>query len=217
MLIRKEFLIAYRNRHEALNPLLFFVLVCLLFPLAVGPSSKLLTTISAGIIWTAVLLASLMSLVTLFRAEYEDGTLELMLLANHSALALVMIKLVAHWSINILPLILLAPLIAYTYGMTISIQSILLLTLLLGTPSLILIGAIVATLTLLIPQNGMLLALLVLPLYVPILIFGTSAVDATASGLSADGPLYIMAAILVLSLTLAPLAIVSALKIGVSQ
>ncbi|MFW5450770.1 MAG: heme exporter protein CcmB [Methylophagaceae bacterium] len=217
ILIRREFLIAFRNRHEALNPLLFFVLVCLLFPLAVGPSSKLLSDISAGIIWTAVLLATLMSLTNIFRAEYEDGTLELMVLASHPLVVLVIIKLLAHWAINILPLIVLSPIIASALGMTLTVQGTLLLTLLLGTPALILIGAIVATLTLVIPQNGMLLALLVLPLYVPILIFGTSAVDATASSLSAAGPIYLMAAILVLSLTLSPLAIVSALKTGVSQ
>ncbi len=217
MIIRRESLVAFRNRHEALSPLLFFFLVCLLFPLAVGSSSKILDDISSGIIWTAILLATLMSLTHLFRKEYDDGTLELMMLSHHSLAVLVMIKLAAHWIINILPLIVLAPFIASALGMDLHIQGALLLTLFLGTPSLILIGATVATLTLVIPQNGMLLALLVLPLYVPVLIFGTSAVDAAASGLPTAGPLYMMAAILILSLTLTPFAIVSALKIGISQ
>jgi len=217
LLIIREFLIAFRNRHEALNPVLFFVLVCVLFPLGIGPSPAILLIISPGIIWAAALLAILMSLGNLFRTEYEDGSLELMVLAKPPLVVLVLIKLVAHWVIAILPLVILSPLIASSLGMAFDVQWTLLLTLLLGTPTLILVGAIVATLTLVIPQNGMLLALLVLPLYVPVLIFGTSAVDSTASGLSASGPLYILATLLVLSLTLSPLAIVAALKTGVSQ
>ena len=217
LLIKREFLIAFRNRHEALNPLIFFVLVCLLFPLGVGPSTDLLHTISPGIIWVAALLAILMSLGNVFRTEYEDGTLELMVLANHPLVVLVMIKLLAHWMLNVLPLIVLSPIIASSLGMTIDAQGTLILTLLLGTPVLILVGAIAATLTLIIPQNGMLLALLVLPLYVPVLIFGTSAVNASMIGFSPAGPLYILATLCVLSLTLSPLAIVAALKTGVSQ
>jgi heme exporter protein B len=217
LLVKREFLIAFRNRHEALNPLIFFVLVCLLFPLGVGPSSDLLHTISPGIIWVAALLAILMSLGNVFRTEYEDGTLELMVLANHPLAVLVMIKLLAHWVLNVLPLIVLSPIIASSLGMTIDAQATLIVTLLLGTPVLILVGAIAATLTLIIPQNGMLLALLVLPLYVPVLIFGTSAVNASMIDLSPAGPLYILATLCVLSLTLSPLAIVAALKTGVSQ
>ena len=217
LLIKREFLIAFRNRHEALNPLIFFVLVCLLFPLGVGPSTDLLQTIAPGIIWVAALLAILMSLGNVFRTEYEDGTLELMVLANHPLVVLVMIKLLAHWVLNVLPLIVLSPIIASSLGMTINAQGTLILTLLLGTPVLILIGVTAATLTLVIPQNGMLLALLVLPLYVPVLIFGTSAVNASVAGFSPAGPLYILATLCVLSLTLSPLAIVAALKTGVSQ
>lgn len=217
LLVSSEFLTAFRNRHEALNPLLFFVLVCLLFPLGIGPSPVLLNTIAPGIIWCAALLAILMSLSNLFRTEYENGTLELMVLATHSLTVLVIIKLLAHWMLIVLPLILLTPFIASALGMSFDVQLTLLSTLLLGTPVLLLVGAVMATLTLVIPQNGMLLALLVLPLYVPVLIFGTSAVNATASGFSAAGPLYILATLCVLSLTLSPFAIVAALKTGVSQ
>ncbi len=217
LLIGREFLIAFRHRHEALNPLLFFILVCLLFPLGIGPSPQLLNTIAPGIIWAAALLAILMSLGTIFRTEYEDGTLELMVLANQPLIVLTMIKLFAHWLLNVFPLILLSPLIASALGMEFDVQVMLILTLLLGTPVLLLMGSTVATLTLVIPQNGMLLALLVLPLYVPVLIFGTSAVNATAAGMSAAGPIYVLAAMCVLSLTLSPFAIVAALKTGVSQ
>jgi len=216
-LISSEFLVAFRHRYEALNPLLFFVLVCLLFPLGIGPSPQLLNTIAPGIIWAAALLAILMSLSNVFRAEYDDGRLELMVLANHSLVLLTTIKLLAHWCLNVLPLILLSPIIASALGMSFDVQITLILSLLLGTPVLLLVGTTVSTLTLVIPQNGMLLALLVLPLYVPVLIFGTSAVNATAAGMSAAGPLYVLAALCVLSLTLSPFAIVSAIKIGVSQ
>jgi len=217
LLISREFLIAFRHRHEALNPLLFFILVCLLFPLGIGPSPQLLNTIAPGIIWAAALLAILMSLGNVFRTEYEDGTLELMVLANQPLIILTLIKLLAHWMLNVFPLILLSPIIASALGMGFDVQVMLILTLLLGTPVLLLVGATVATLTLVIPQNGMLLALLVLPLYVPVLIFGTSAVNATAAGMSAAGPLYVLAAMCILSLTLSPFAIVAALKTGVSQ
>lgn len=217
LLLRREFLIAFRNRHEALNPLLFFVLVCLLFPLSMNPSPTLILTMAPGIIWTAALLAILMTLGHLFRTEYDDGTLELMVLASHPLVVLVMIKLFTHWLITVFPLIMLSPLIATALGMPFDVQCTLLVTLLLGTPVLILVGATVATLTLVIPQNGMLLALLVLPLYVPVLIFGSSAVTATAEGMSASGPLYVLAAMCVLSFTLSPFAIASAIKTGVSQ
>jgi len=213
----RECLTAFRNRHEALSPLIFFSLVCVLFPLGVGASADLLRTIAPGIIWVAALLAILMSLGTLFRHEYEQGTLELMVLSEHPLIVLVVIKLVAYWLITALPLIVVAPFMAYGLGLTADAQGVLLLTLLLGTPVLILVGAIASTLTLVIPQNGMLLALLVLPLYVPVLIFATSAVNTVMMGGSAAGALYILAALCVLSVTLSPLAIVAALKIGVSQ
>ena len=216
-LVAREFLAAFRNRHEALNPLLFFGLVCLLFPLGVGASADLLQTIAAGIIWVATLLAILMSLASIFRSEYDSGALELMVLSEHPLIVLVVIKLMAHWLINALPLIILSPIVAYGLGLTADAQVILLVTLLLGTTVLILVGAIASTLTLVIPQNGMLLALLVLPLYVPVLVFATSAVNAAMMGGSAAGPLYILAALCVLSVTLSPFAIVAALKIGVSQ
>jgi heme exporter protein B len=216
-LFRRDFLIAFRHRHQALNSLLFFVLVCFLFPLGVGSSIELLKAIAPGIIWIAALLAILMSLEQLFRADFEDGSLELMVLANQSLLFLVMTRVFSHWLMTVIPLLLLAPIMATAFGISSDALFVLIISLLLGTPVLSLVGAIASALTIIIPHNGMLLALLVLPLYVPVLIFGTSAVNSAEAGLSPDGPLYILAALLVLGITLSPPAIAAALRTGVSQ
>ncbi len=216
-LCRRDVLIAFRHRQQALNPLLFFVLVCLLFPLGIGASADLLKAIAPGTIWIAALLAVLMSLDSLFRTDFEDGSLELMILENQSLTLLVATRVFAHWLMTVLPLLLLAPIMAVALGLSSNVLIILLTSLLLGTPVLSFVGAIAAALIIVIPHNGMLLALLVLPLYVPALIFGTSAVNNAALGISPEGPLYILAALLVLSLTLSPPAIAAALRTGVSQ
>ncbi len=217
-LLSREIRIAIRQRHQLLNPVLFFILVCLIFPLSMTPDPTLLLQISPGIIWTAVLLASLMSVGHLFRSEYDDGTLELMLISDRPLVVLVLTKLLVHWLVSIFPLIVLTPLIAMALGIPLHVQGVLLMTLCIGTPVLILIGGVVATLTLVVPQNGMLLALLLLPLYVPVLIFATGAVhESVARGMAIPGSLYILASLLALGLTFAPLAIIAGLKTGVSQ
>ncbi|MGV6858692.1 MAG: heme exporter protein CcmB [bacterium] len=216
-LLKRDLIIAFRNRQEALNPLLFFVLVVLLFPLGVGPSPKLLLTIAPGIIWVAALLSALLSLDSLFRSDYDDGSLELMVLSPLPLPALVVAKVFAHWLMSAIPVLLMAPFLAISLGMPGDVIGLLLLTLLLGTPVLSFIGAIGVALTVGLKKSGMLLALLVLPLYVPVLIFGANALDVAMTGLPVSGQIYIMAALLVLSMTLAPLAIAAALRMGLSQ
>ncbi len=216
-LLKRDLIIAFRNRHEALNPLMFFVLVVLLFPLGIGPSPNLLLTISPGIIWVAALLSALLSLDSLFRADYDDGSLELMVLSPLPLPILVIARILAHWLLSATPILLMAPILAISLGMPGSVLGLLMLTLLLGTPVLSFVGAIGVALTVGLRKSGMLLALLVLPLYVPILIFGANAVDMAMAGLPVAGQLYIMGALLILSITLAPLAIAAALRMGLSE
>ncbi|MDO6459504.1 heme exporter protein CcmB [Granulosicoccaceae sp. 1_MG-2023] len=215
--LRRDLLVAFRNRSEALNPLMFFVLVTLLFPLGVGPSANLLQTIAPGVLWVAALLAALLSLDSLFRSDYEDGTLVQLVLSPQPLGLLVVARVFAHWLMSAVPLLLLSPLLAVSLNMTPRAIPVLMLTLLLGTPVFSVIGAIGVALTVGLRRSGMLLALLVIPLYIPVLIFGAGAVDAAASGLPVTGQLYILAALLVLSLTLAPVAIAAALRMSVSQ
>lgn len=216
-LLYRDFTVAFRHRNEILNPLLFFSLVTLLFPLGVGPSPQLLQTIAPGILWVAALLAALLAADNLFRTDYEDGTLEQLVLSPLPLPLLVIAKILAHWLVSAVPLLLLAPLLAVAFGLEAPAIGVAELTLLLGTPVLAFVGAIGSALTVSLKRNGMLLALLVLPLYVPVLIFGSNAVDTAAAGLPVSGQLYLLAAMLVLSLTLAPLAIAAALKMSVSQ
>lgn len=196
---------------------MFFVLVVLLFPLGIGPSPNLLLTISPGIIWVAALLSALLSLDSLFRADYDDGSLELMVLSPLPLPILVIARILAHWLLSATPILLMAPILAISLGMPGSVLGLLMLTLLLGTPVLSFVGAIGVALTVGLRKSGMLLALLVLPLYVPILIFGANAVDMAMAGLPVAGQLYIMGALLILSITLAPLAIAAALRMGLSE
>lgn len=215
--LRRDLLVAFRNRSEALNPLMFFVLVTLLFPLGIGPSANLLQTISPGVLWVAALLSALLSLDSMFRSDYEDGTLEQLVLSPQPLGLLVVARVFAHWVMSAVPLLLLSPVLAIALNMAPRAIPVLMLTLLLGTPVFSVIGAIGVALTVGLRRSGMLLALLVIPLYIPVLIFGAGAVDAAASGLPVTGQLYILAALLVLSLTLAPVAIAAALRMSVSQ
>lgn len=216
-LLKRDLLIAYRNRSEIMNPLMFFVLVTLLFPLGIGPSSNLLQTISPGVLWVAALLSALLSLDTLFRSDFDDGTLEQMVLSPQPLAVMVTARVLAHWVMSAVPLLLLSPVLATSLNMPGDGIIVLMITLLLGTPILSFIGAIGSALTVGLKRSGMLLALLVIPLYIPVLIFGAGAVDTASAGLPVTGQIYILAAFLVLSLTLAPLAIAAALKMSVSQ
>ncbi len=214
-LIKRDLMLSYRHRNELLNPLLFFVIVVVLFPLGTSPEKQLLQTMAPGVIWVAALLAAMLSLDTLFKADYDDGTLEQIMLSPHSNSVLVLAKIISHWLVTGVPIILLAPLLGLFMYLPGEATSTLMLTLLLGTPVLSLVGAIGMALTLGLNRGGMLLSLLVLPLYIPVLIFSANAVDASVAGMEIKGQLYFLGALLALALTLAPLATASALKISV--
>lgn len=215
-IIRRDLLLALRRRAEMANPLLFFVLVVTLFPLAVGAQPNLLRAIAPGVIWVAALLAALLSLDSLFRSDFEDGSLEQMLLSPHSLSVLVLGKIIAHWLITGLPLLVIAPLLALFLGLPERAMGTLWLTLILATPLLSLIGAIGVALTVGLRRGGMLLSLLVLPLYIPALIFASNAVDRAASGLPVTAQLNILSAMLLLALVLTPLPTAAALKMSVN-
>jgi heme exporter protein B len=212
-LLQRDLLLAFRNPEQLVNPLLFYLLVVTLVPLGVGADPQILRDIAPGIIWVAALLATLLALDSLFRNDLADGSLEQLALSPTPFALLIGIKILVHWLVTGLPLILLSPLFALLFLLSGDTAAILTLTLLLGTPALSAIGAIGAALTASIRNSGALLALIILPLYVPILIFAADAVAATQTGLPAAGQLYFLAALLVLSLTLAPLVSAAALKI----
>ncbi|WPC74916.1 heme exporter protein CcmB [Vibrio porteresiae] len=214
-LLSRELLIAYRRLAEVFNPLWFFVLVITLFPLSVGPDPQMLQRIAPGIIWVAALLSALLSLERLFRDDFTDGSLEQLMLTPVSLPLIVITKIVAHWILTGLPLLLISPLLAVLLSLDVRTWCAVALTLLLGTPALSFIGAIGVGLTVGLRKGGVLLSLLVLPLFIPVLIFATSAVDAAAMGMAYLGQLAILAAILVLAIVLAPFAISAALRISV--
>jgi heme exporter protein B len=214
LIVKRDLMIAFRHRDDIINPLLFFVIVVTLFPLGVGPESTTLSRIAPGIIWVAALLATLLSLDRLFKSDYADGSLEQMLLSPQPIFILVLAKIVAHWLLTGLPLILIAPLLAVLLHLNEHSYGALMLTLLLGTPVLSLLGAIGVALTVGIKKGGVLLSLLILPLYIPVLIFATSAIDTAAMNLPDNGQLAIIAAIFFASLTLAPFAVSAALKVS---
>jgi heme exporter protein B len=215
-IIRRDLLLAFRRRAEMANPLFFFVLVVTLFPLAVGAQPNLLRAMAPGVIWVSALLAALLSLDGLFRSDFEDGSLEQMLLSPHALSILVLGKIIAHWLVTGLPLLLVAPLLAVFLGLPEPAMGTLWLTLILATPLLSLIGAIGVALTVGLRRGGMLLSLLVLPLYVPVLIFASGAVDRAASGLPVGAQLNILLAMLLSALVLVPLPTAAALKMSVN-
>lgn len=214
--LRRDFRLLWRRRGDAVQPLLFALMVVALFPLALGADSPLLARIAPGVLWVAVLLAGLLNLDALFRGDLEDGSLEQMMLSNVPLAWLVALRVLAHWCVSALPLIVLAPVLGEFLHLPRALLSPLLVSLALGTPLLSLLGAVVAALTVGIRRSGMLLAVLALPLYVPVLVFGAGAVAAAAEGLPYAGALYMLAAGLVLSLVLAPLAAATALRIALS-
>ncbi len=216
MVLRRDLKIAFRHRAQLALPLLFFVLVVSLFPLAVSPSLDVLATMAPGIIWVAALLATLLSLDNMFRSDFDDGTLEQLLLSPYPTSVLVLAKIVAHWLVTGLPLLVVAPLLGVLTGLPGQTMGVLIASLALGTPVLSLVGAIGVGLTIGLKSGGALLSLLVLPLFVPVLIFGANAVAAAASGLEVSGQLYLLGSLLLLSLSLAPLAAAAALRVTIS-
>jgi heme exporter protein B len=212
--IRRDLLLAMRRKSEVLTALFFFIIVVSLFPLGIGPEAALLRKIAPGILWVAALLATMLGLARLFAPDHADGTLEQMVLAPTPLGLLIAGKIAAHWITTGLPLVLLAPVLGIQFDLDAGALWILVLALLLGTPLLSLIGAIGAALTLGVRGGGVLLSLLVLPLYVPALIFGAGAVEAHISGLGAGGHLSLLAALLALAVFFAPWATTAALRIA---
>ena len=215
-LLRRDFLLAYRRRAELLQPLVFLLVVVTLFPLGVGPSPTLLATIAPGVIWIAALLATVLSLDSLFRSDFEDGTLEQMVLSGQSLALIALARTVAHWLVAGLPIVLLSPLLAMWMNLPDEGLLILIESLAIGTPVLSLIGAIGGALTVSLKRGGQLLSLLVFPLYVPLLILATSAVSSAVVDLPYTGQLGLMVSGLIASLTLAPFATAAALKLSLS-
>ena len=212
--LQRDLLLAARRRTEVLTALFFFVVVTSLFPLAIGPEPALLARIGPGVLWVAALLATLLGLPRLFAADHADGTLEQMALSPQPFAPLVAGKIAAHWLLCGLPLVLLAPLLGLQFGLASEAIGVLVVSLLLGTPVLSLIGAIGAALTLGLRGGGALLSLLVLPLFVPALVFGAGAVEAQSAGLGARGHLLLLGAMLSLALFLAPWATTAAVRIA---
>tara|TARA_Y100000034_G_scaffold39096_2_gene48212 strand:+ start:630 stop:1313 length:684 start_codon:yes stop_codon:yes gene_type:complete len=214
LVLKRDLTIAFRHKDEMLNPLLFFIIVVTLFPLGIGPQANTLAKIAPGIIWVSALLATLLSLDRLFKADHNDGSLEQMLISPQPLFIFTLAKITAHWLLTGLPLILVAPILAALLYLPEQSYSALFLTLLLGTPVLSFIGAIGAALTVGVKKGGVLLSLIVLPLYIPVLIFATSAIDTASLNLPYNGQLAIIAALFFGSLTLAPFAVGAALKVS---
>jgi heme exporter protein B len=212
--IRRDLLVAMRNKADAANTLLFFVIVASLFPLGVGPDPALLRTIAPGVVWVAALLASMLALARLLAADYADGTLEQLALAPQPLAALVAAKILAHWLVTGLPLALVAPLLGLQFDLPANALQVLVISLLIGTPVLSLLGAVGAALTLGLRAGGVLVSLIVLPLTVPVLVFGAGAVEATAAGLGAEAHLSLLAAFLLVTAALSPWAAAAAIRIA---
>jgi len=214
LLVRHDLALAVRRSSDLTQPLIFFLIVCTLFPLAIGQDKELLRAIGPGAIWVAALLATLLSLNSLFKEDFEDGTLEQLAL-NDAPLSLLLLgKTAAHWLVAELPLVILAPVLALGFDIPAEGLRALMLTLLIGTPALSLLGAVGAALTAGLRGASGLLAVLLLPLTVPVLIFGARSVDLAVAGQNIDGPLLLMAGITVLALTLTPFATAAAVRVS---
>jgi heme exporter protein B len=214
LVVRRDLVLAMRRRADVLTTLIFFVMVVSLFPLGVGPEPEMLRKMAPGVVWVAALLASMLSLGRMFSADYLDGTLEQMLLVPQPLSVLVLGKILAHWMLSGLPLVLIAPVLGLQFDMAGSAIGILIVSLLLGTPILSMIGAIGAALTLGLRGGGVLVSLLVLPLCIPVLIFGTGAVDAVSSGMAVSTHLSLLGALMLLALVFTPWVTAQALRIS---
>ena len=214
LVIRRDLLLAIRRRADVLTTLVFFVMVVSLFPLGVGPEPEMLRKMAPGVVWVAALLSSMLSLGRMFAADHQDGTLEQILLAPQPLPVLVLGKIIAHWMVSGLPLVILAPVLGIQFDMASGALGVLMLGLLLGTPLLSLIGAIGAALTLGLRGGGVLVSLLVLPLCIPVLIFGAGAVEAVTSGMAYASHLLLLGALLVLALVFTPWVTAQALRIS---
>jgi heme exporter protein B len=211
---RRDLLLAWKRPGDVLNPLFFFAMVATLFPLAVGPSNEQLEFSGPGVLWAAALLAMLLSLNSLFVSDFEDGSLDQMLVSPVPLPALALGKTAAHWLTSGLPLVLVSPIVAITFRMPGAVMGVMMLTLALGTMSLSLLGSVGAALTVGLHRGTALLSLLVLPMAMPVLIFGARTVSLVASGDRIAGGLYFLGAYAVLILSIAPFATAAALRIS---
>ena len=214
LIIRRDLVLAMRRRSDVLTTLIFFVMVVSLFPMGVGPELDMLRKMASGVVWVAALLASMLSLGRMFSADYLDGTLEQMLLVPQSLSMLVLGKILAHWMVSGLPLVLMAPILGLQFDMSAEALWVLRAGLLLGTPILSMVGAVGAALTLGLRGGGVLVSLLVLPLCIPVLIFGAGAVEAAVTGTSVASNMSLLGAILVLALVSTPWVTAQALRIS---
>ncbi len=211
---RRDLLLAYRRRAEAANPLIFLLIVVALFPLGIGPTPQALARVAPGVVWVTALLASLLSTDMMFRADFDDGSLEQIVRSPSPLYATALAKMAVHWLVSGLPIALMSPLVAGLLYLPEAAMPALLLSMLLGTISLSLVGGIGAALTVGLRKGGLLLSLLVLPLYVPVLVFGSAAVDSAAAGLAWSAELAVLGGFALLAITLAPLAVSAALRIN---
>ncbi len=216
-LIKKEWLLAIRRLNEILQPIFFLAILITLFPIAVGTDKQLLQKIAPGIIWVAVLLSVLLSSEKLYKNDYEDGSLEQLYLSGYSPLLSVAAKFIVQWIVQILPILVALPFFALLYELPMTITAQIAVTLLIGSPSLLLLAMLGSAITLSVTRGGLLLILIILPFYIPTLIFALSAVTAYADGFSNIGQLAILGAILMVMITVVPFGIVAAIKVSLSE
>ena len=214
VVLRRDLRVALRRRSDTFSTLIFFVMVVSLFPLGVGPEPQLLRIMAPGVLWVAAMLASMLSLPRLFADDHADGTLEQMLLSTHSLAVLVFGKTLAHWVGSGLPVVLLSPVLALQFDLSASATGVLMLSLLLGTPILSLVGSMGAALTVGLRGSSVLLSLLVLPLTIPVLIFGAGAVEAHTAGLGVTGHFSLLGALLIVGVLVSPWVTAAALRIS---
>ena len=215
-LIKRDMTLIWRNRQDLMNPLVFFVIIISLFPLGVSPEGHLLALIAPGIIWVAALLVTLLSLDSLYRSDYDDGTLEQLIISKTSMVSVIQAKVLIHWLATGLPLTLISPILAIMMQLPADVIPALMVSLLLGTPILCLMGSIVMALTLMVKKGGVLVSILLLPLYTPVLIFASAAVNAANQGLPWHPQAALLAGLLLFSVVLAPLAGAGAIKVSVN-
>jgi len=214
--LKRDLLVAFKRRNDLLNPLMFFFIVVSLFPIGITPDREDLAEIAVGVLWVCALLASLLSLDNLYRSDFEDGSLELLIMSPHSLYFMVLAKILSHWLVSGVPLVLLSPILGYMLALPPEAYFTMIVTLILGTPILSLLGSIGVALTVSLGSRGLILAMIILPMSVPILIAGTLAVGQAVDGNPVGGHLAIMGAMLAMAISLAPLASAAALRISVN-
>jgi len=214
--LKRDLLIAFKRKNDIANPFMFFFIVVSLFPIGIGPDADKLREIAPGVIWIAALLSSMLSMDSLYRADFEDGSLEQLLLSPNPLFFLVLAKNISHWLVSGLPVILVSPVLAYMLNLPSEAYAVLVLSLLIGTPIISLLGSIAVALTVGLGSRGLILAVITLPMSVPVLIFGTLAVQSQLNGINPIGYLALLFAMFAAALSLAPLASAAALRISVN-